>query len=65
MKTFRRTDFVALGFSLLMLIGGLKIFITGEVRGGLFLGDERYLVGGVLFFFGLYVLVLSLRNKGG
>ena len=49
-------------FSLISIIGGSHIFVTGNMR-NLQLEDERYLVGGILLFLGLYILYSIIKNK--
>lgn len=57
-----KNNLVLLFFSVISLFSGLDIIINGEMR-NLQLGDERYLIGGVITIIGLYALYLIYKNK--
>lgn len=42
---------------------GIKILITGELKGMIVLGEAKYLVGGISLLFGLYMLAVLFFVK--
>jgi uncharacterized membrane protein len=57
-----KINWTLVGLGFLLLITGIFIIQTGEVR-GLRLNDERYWVGGITIIFGLYTLV-GAKKRG-
>ncbi len=48
---------------LLMVIIGIDILVSGELRSLVVLGNERYIVGGVFIIVGFLVLVMSVIGE--
>ena len=48
---------------LLMVIIGIDILVSGELRSLVVLGNERYIVGGVFIIIGFLVLVMSVIGE--
>jgi hypothetical protein len=46
-----------------MLIIGIDILVSGELRSLVVLGNERYIVGGVFIGVGLLMLAVSLTGE--
>jgi len=46
-----------------MLIIGIDILVSGELRSLVMLGNERYVVGGVFISVGLLVLAISVMGR--
>ena len=60
---FKKTNFWISILGVFSIIAGAQIIITGKLKAIIFLGDEKYIVGGVFVFFGLYIVALLLLNK--
>jgi len=51
--------------SILSILLGVRVILTGEFKKGLiFLNDERYFVGMIFIFFGLYLIFISIKKEG-
>ena len=46
-----------------MVIIGIDILVSGELRSLVVLGNERYIVGGVFIIIGFLVLVMSVIGE--
>lgn len=49
--------FWSLVLGVLSLMLGLKILYTGNIKNTISLGNDRYVVGGVIVAFGIYALI--------
>lgn len=63
MSIFSKINVTVVVMALMTIFLGLHIAYTGTVKGFAFLGNERYLIGGITILTGLYFLYLGLKTK--
>jgi len=62
MSSLKKSQFWIMIIGMLSVIAGVQIIITGKLRTVIFLGDQKYIIGGAFIFFGLYIFAVMLNK---
>lgn len=63
MKYTKTENIILIVLGVTLILFGIDIVVTGKIR-AVILGDERYVVGGLTIFVGMYILKMLYKiNK--
>ncbi len=62
MALFKKAKFWTLITAVLSGFAGIQMIITGKFRSIIFESREKYVIGGVFIFIGLYIFILLIQQ---